>query len=71
VHEPVFVPQSASSAEGEGYLLAAADNVVQSSTELYVIDAKTMQELARVTLPFRSSPQVHGTWASAGVLPLQ
>ena len=27
--------------------------------------------IARVTLPFRSSPQVHGTWADAGVLPLQ
>jgi carotenoid cleavage dioxygenase-like enzyme len=45
--------------------------VLQSTTELYVIDAMTMEELARVLLPFRSSPQVHGTWASAGDLPLQ
>jgi carotenoid cleavage dioxygenase len=71
VHEPVFIPRSASSPEGEGYLLAVAHNVLQATTELYVIDAMTMQELARVMLPFRSSPQVHGTWASAGVLPLQ
>ena len=67
----MFIPRSASSAEGEGYLLAAAHNVVQSTTELYVVDAVTMEELARITLPFKSSPQVHGTWASAGVLPLQ
>lgn len=70
IHEPVFVPRSASSAEGEGYLLAVAHNVVESTTELHVIDAVTMEGLARVTLPFRSSPQVHGTWASAAVLPL-
>jgi len=71
VHEPVFIPRSASSAEGAGYLLAAADNVVESTTELYLIDATTMEEIARVTLPFRSSPQVHGTWATARELPLQ
>jgi carotenoid cleavage dioxygenase-like enzyme len=71
VHEPVFIPRSGSSAEGEGYLLAVAHNVLQSTTELYVIDAMTMEELARVLLPFRSAPQVHGTWASVGDLPLQ
>jgi carotenoid cleavage dioxygenase len=70
IHEPVFIPRSASSAEGEGYLLAVAHNLAESTTELYVIDAMTMDQLARVTLPFRSSPQVHGTWANAGVLPL-
>jgi carotenoid cleavage dioxygenase len=71
VHEPVFIPRCASCADGEGYLLAVGHNVPQATTELYVIDARTMEELARVMLPFRSSPQVHGTWASAGVLPLQ
>jgi carotenoid cleavage dioxygenase len=70
VHEPVFIPRGASSAEGDGYLLAAANNVLQATTELYVIDATTMRELARIVLPFRSSPQVHGVWASAGALPL-
>lgn len=70
VHEPVFIPRSASSVEGDGYLLAVAHNVVQATTELYVIDAMTMEETARILLPFRSSPQVHGTWASSTVLPL-
>jgi carotenoid cleavage dioxygenase-like enzyme len=70
VHEPVFIPRGASSAEGEGYLLVVASDIVHSTTELYVVDAVKMEELARVTLPFRSSPQVHGTWAGAGVLPL-
>jgi carotenoid cleavage dioxygenase len=70
IHEPVFIPRSASSAEGEGYLLAVAHNIAEATTELHVIDAMTMDGLARVTLPFRSSPQVHGTWATAGTLPL-
>jgi carotenoid cleavage dioxygenase len=71
VHEPVFIPRTATSPEGDGYLLAVANNVVQSTTELYLIEATSMEEMARITLPFRSSPQVHGTWANADTLPLQ
>jgi carotenoid cleavage dioxygenase-like enzyme len=72
VHEPVFIPRSDTSPEGDGYLLAVGQNVEEPGTELYVIDARRMEELARVTLPFGSSPQVHGTWArqadlSAGI----
>ena len=70
LHEPVFIPASATSAEGEGYLLAAGDN-------LDAVDHRALRhrrdddgELARVTLPFRSTPQVHGTWANAATLPL-
>jgi carotenoid cleavage dioxygenase-like enzyme len=71
VHEPVFIPASAASEEGDGFLVAVGHNLPASTTELYVVDARSMEELARVTLPFRSSPQVHGTWASKDVLPLQ
>jgi len=71
VHEPIFIPRSATSPEGDGYLLSAGDNIEKATTELYLIDATTMEELARVTLPFRSSPQVHGAWATPADLPLQ
>jgi carotenoid cleavage dioxygenase-like enzyme len=71
LHEPVFIPATATSPEGEGYLLAAGDNLDRSTTELYLIDAPSMRELARVTLPFRSTPQVHGTWASPATLALR
>ena len=70
VHEPVFIARGAKSPEGEGFLLSAGDNLENGTTELYVIDATTMEELARVLLPFRSSPQVHGTWATPADLPL-
>jgi carotenoid cleavage dioxygenase len=71
VHEPVFIPHSETCAEGDGYLMAVGHNLDQSTTELYLLDARAMEEIARVTLPFRSSPQVHGTWATPSMLPLQ
>jgi carotenoid cleavage dioxygenase-like enzyme len=49
-------------AEGEGFAVSVGQNIAQSVTELYLLDARTMEELARVTLPFRTSPQIHGTW---------
>jgi hypothetical protein len=39
--------------------------------ELAIIDARSMQELARVLLPFRTPSQVHGVWAGADELPLK
>jgi carotenoid cleavage dioxygenase len=71
VHEPVFIPRSRMAEEGDGFLLAVGQNIEQSTTELYVLDARKMEELARVVLPFRSAPQVHGTWASPADLPLR
>lgn len=71
VHEPVFIPRSPKSEEGDGYLVAVGQNVEQSTTELCLLDARNMEELARVILPFRSAPQVHGTWAGPADLPLQ
>lgn len=71
LQEPVFVARNESSPEGEGFILGVGHDIEHSATELYVLDAMTMEELARVTLPFRTSPQVHGTWATAGMLSLQ
>ena len=71
LQEPVFIPRSDTSAEGEGYVMGVGHDIGHSATELYLLDAMTMEELARVTLPFRTSPQVHGTWGSATMLPLQ
>ena len=70
LQEPVFIPRSANCPEGEGYLLAVGHNLEDATTELYVLDAMRMEELARVTLPFRTTSQVHGTWATSAMLPL-
>ncbi len=34
-------------------------------TELIVVDAQKLEEIARVYLPFRASTQVHGYWWDA------
>jgi hypothetical protein len=39
-------------------------------TELVIVDAMEMQELARVFLPFRMTPQVHARWYNNSELPL-
>ena len=71
VHEPVFIPRSATSAEGDGYLLAAGDNLEQSVTELTSSMRGAMEELARVTLPFRTSPRCTAPGRTPDKLPLQ
>jgi carotenoid cleavage dioxygenase-like enzyme len=70
VHEPVFIPRHARAAEGDGYLIGVGHDLENATTEAYLVDARSMEEIARITLPFRSSGQVHGTWANQGELPL-
>jgi carotenoid cleavage dioxygenase len=70
LQEPTFVPRSKDAAEGDGYLLGTAHNFAEMRSELVIVDAVTMEECARVILPFRNAYQVHGVWASPQDLPL-
>jgi carotenoid cleavage dioxygenase-like enzyme len=70
VHEPVFIPRSATAPEGDGYLIGVGDDLEHGATEAYVVDARSMEELARIVLPFRTGGQVHGIWARADELSL-
>ncbi len=63
------MPKTGSAAEGDGYLVGVYSNLAESRSELIIVDAPRMQELARVILPFRISEQVHGVWASYEDLP--
>ena len=71
LQEPTFVPRAPDAAEGDGYLLGTAHNLKEMRSELVIVDAQTMQECARVLLPFRNAYQVHGAWASCNDLPLR
>ena len=71
LQEACFVPRSRTAPEGDGYLVGVYSNLVESRSELIVVDAPRMQELARVILPFRISEQVHGVWAPYEDLPFQ
>jgi carotenoid cleavage dioxygenase len=69
LQEACFAPKAGSTEEGDGYLVAVINSLVEPRSELLVLDAKTMQQTARVILPMRISEQVHGTWVSYADLP--
>lgn len=55
-------PRAEHGEEGDGWLLGTVHNLRDSRTELVVIDAPSMTEVARVILPFHNAPQIHGAW---------
>jgi carotenoid cleavage dioxygenase len=67
LQECCFVPRAGSTEEGDGYLIGVAQNYAEMRSELIIADAKNLEagDIARVILPFRSTAQVHGLWASA------
>jgi carotenoid cleavage dioxygenase len=72
LQECCFVPRSKDAPEGDGYLMGVAANYAEMRTELVIADAMRLEEgtVARVKLPFRSTPQVHGIWVSESEAPL-
>lgn len=72
LQECCFVPRPGSTAEGDGYLLGIASNYAEMRSELIIVDAQRLSDgdVARVVLPFRAGPQVHGIWVQDGTLPL-
>ena len=70
--EVQFVPRRKGAAVGDGYLIGHAVNFAERCSELVIADATRLADgdLARVRLPFRAHPQVHGWWVDAADLPL-
>jgi carotenoid cleavage dioxygenase-like enzyme len=68
--EACFVPRAGSAEEGDGYIMGVASNFAEMRSELVIADAQRLQDgdIARVILPFRAAPQVHGTWVGAAEL---
>jgi carotenoid cleavage dioxygenase len=66
------VPRPGSTAEGDGYLIGVASNYAEMRSELIIADAQRLGEgdVARVILPFRAGPQVHGIWVRDDEVPL-
>jgi len=58
------VPRSANAAEGDGYLIGTAQRLLESRTDLLILDAQRLAEgpLATVRMPFRLFNQIHGWW---------
>jgi carotenoid cleavage dioxygenase len=70
LQEVSFVPRKGGT-EGDGYIVGVAENLAERRAELIIADAARLADgdVARVLLPFRISPQVHGVWAGADELP--
>ena len=58
--EALFVPRTNASSEDDGYLLELL--MMADRAELLIIDAATMQEMARLHLPQRVPFGVHSCW---------
>ena len=66
--EPIFVPRSATAAEGEGFLLAYVYDANRSASHLVVLDAQNVSDgpLAKALLDHRVPYGFHGNWRDAG-----
>lgn len=64
LQEPCFIPRSASAPEGEGYLLAVANRLAESRSDLLLFDAEHLSEgpVATIRLELRLRPALHGNW---------
>lgn len=62
--EPVFVPRSQNSAEGDGYVLVVVNRQAEGHAELLVLDTMrwTDAPVACVRLPFRQPMAFHGNF---------
>ena len=58
--EPVFVPRPGSTAEGDGVLLSLVLDARANRSFLVVLDATTLEEIARATLPHAVPYGFHG-----------
>jgi carotenoid cleavage dioxygenase len=66
-NEPVFVPRSADSPEGEGFLLANVYDDNRKATHLVILDAENLSAgpLAKAYLDHRVPFGFHGNWCPA------
>src|SRR4051812_4297098 len=67
VQECCFVPRTRNAPEGDGYLIGVVDRLIESRSDLVILDAQRLAEgpLATIRMPFRIFGQIHGWWVPA------
>ncbi|KAH7042249.1 isoeugenol monooxygenase [Macrophomina phaseolina] len=61
--EPVFIPRSEDSPEGDGWVMAMVQRMAENISELVLLDTKTFETpTAVIRLPFQLTNQIHGNW---------
>ncbi|MFG1928729.1 carotenoid oxygenase family protein [Cryptosporangium sp. NPDC048952] len=67
--EPYFVPTDDGTADDHGYLMSIVSDLGSNSSELLVLDASDLREVAAVELPRRVPAGIHGSWIPDSDLP--
>ncbi len=64
VGEPIFIPKTRDSEEGEGYLIALAYKGRENISELMILDAQQVEKgpIGKALLPHRIPYGFHGNW---------
>jgi carotenoid cleavage dioxygenase len=60
--EFTFVPSAPDAAEDDGVLIGYVQNAREGRTDLFVLDAQTLEDVAAVHLPVRVPAGFHGNW---------
>ncbi len=63
VSEPVMVPRPGASAEDDGWVLCLVWNGARCASDLVILDAASLAELAVLELPLAVPHGLHGSWA--------
>ena len=67
LQENTFIPRSAKSPEGDGYVIGVGANTAEMESEIYIIDSMHMEAgpVATIKLPFRLRGGTHTNWYPA------
>ncbi len=63
--EPLFVPRHPGAAEGDGFLLSVVYRAEADTSELWILDAGSLETVARYRLPHPQPPGFHGFFVPA------
>jgi len=65
--EPLFIPRTPDSAEGDGFILTVVDRMAERRTDLVILDGNDVSRpaLATIRLPFALPMSFHGSWIPA------
>ena len=65
--EPLFIPRSTDSSEGDGWLITIVGRRSENRTDLVVLDAPDIAAgpVATIRIPFRLHEGFHGTWVTS------
>ena len=60
--EPSFAPRVNAKDEDDGYIVTVITNAQEDASEFWVVDAKSLETVARARLPRRVPIGFHSTW---------